>query len=75
MSSGSNFLNGASCQLIGPSLSPSSAMPLFTNQSTVSPASASFDLFTTARWPFTAKTKSSGVSSRHLAKLSADCVR
>ena len=45
------------------------AMPELKNHSTAPPASPSFLAFTTARWPFTEKTKPSGVSSCHLPKL------
>src|SRR5271163_4883391 len=69
-SSRSNFLVAANCQLIGPSLSPSSSTPLAKKRDIESPASASRRRLVAKRGPFTAKTKSSGVSSRHFMKLS-----
>ena len=61
------------CQLTGPSLSPSSITPVRKNRSTDSPASASTLRLVANRGPLTAKTKSSGVSSTHLRKLSGFC--
>ena len=51
-SSSSNFLVGANCQRIGPSLSPSSEMPEPRNRITNSPASASTRRLVTKRMPF-----------------------
>ena len=61
------------CQLTGPSLSFSSMTPLAKKRSIDSPASASTLRLVAKRGPFTAKTKSSGVSSCHLRKLSGFC--
>ena len=57
------------CQLIGPSRSLSSTRPWSTKRRTDSPASASTRRLVQKREAFTANTKPSGVSSRHLAQL------
>ena len=62
MSSASNFLVPMNCQLIGPSRSPSSTRPWFTNRSTNSLASASTRRLVQKREAFIEKTKPSGVS-------------
>ncbi len=72
-SSASNFFVGMNCQLIGPSFSFSSAMPLVTNFSIDGPASASTRRFVVKREPLRENTKPSGVSSRQRAKLSGFC--
>ena len=48
-------------------------MPLSTKRFTDSPASASTRRLVAKREAFTEKTKSSGVSSRHLAKVAGFC--
>ena len=65
----------ANCQTIGPSLSPSSAMPLAKKRSIDSPASPSTLRLVEYCEALTLKTKPSGVASRHLAKLAGFCSR
>ena len=72
-SSRSKALVGANCQLIGPSLSPRRSTPLAKKRSIDSPALASTRRLVAKRGAFSAKTKSSGVSSCHLAKLAGFC--
>jgi hypothetical protein len=60
----------ANCQLTGPSFDLSSVTPLEKNRSIDGAASASTRRLVAKRGPLTEKTKSSGVSSRHLMKLS-----
>ncbi len=69
-SSGSNFFVPMNCQLIGPSRSLSSCRPWVMNFSIESFASVSFLRLVQKREAFTANTKPSGVSSRHLAQVS-----
>ncbi len=57
------------CQFTGPSRSLSSTMPWAKKRWTDSPASASTRRLVQKREAFTAKTKPSGVSSRHFAQL------
>ena len=62
------------CQLTGPSFGRRApCTPVAKKRSTDSPASASTRRLVAKRGPFTAKTKSSGVSSRQRAKLSGFC--
>ncbi|MCY1360573.1 hypothetical protein D9M69_472050 [compost metagenome] len=69
-SSASNCLVGMNCQTIGPSLSPSSATPLSMKRWIDSPAVASTLRLVVKREAFIENMKSSGVSSRHLRKVS-----
>ena len=57
------------CHTIGPSLAPSSPMPLPTKRSIDSRAPASSRRLVAKRWALSENTKPSGVSSRHLAKV------
>ena len=75
MSPASNLLVGGSCQLIGPSLSPSSVTPLSKNRPIDGPASASTRRLVAKRGALTANTKFSGVSSRHFANVAGVCER
>jgi len=60
---------------MGPSLSPSSVTPLSKKRLIDWSASSGVFRITAKRGAFTLKMKSSGVSSRHFAKLAALCVR
>jgi hypothetical protein len=68
-SAASKRLVGMNCQTIGPSFGPSSAMPLPMKCAIDGPASASTRRLVAKRCAFSVKTKPSGVSARHLAKL------
>ena len=69
-SSASNCLVGMNCQTIGPSLGPSSVTPLSMKRRIDSPAVESSLRLVAKREAFIENTKPSGVSSRHLRKLS-----
>ncbi|MNT63948.1 hypothetical protein D3C72_2018040 [compost metagenome] len=57
------------CQMMGPSLSFSSEMPLSTNRVIESPASASTRRFVAKRLALSENMKPSGVSPCHLANV------
>jgi len=72
-SDGSKRWVGANCQTIGPSLCASSVMPLSTKRPIDTPASASTRRWVAKREAFSENMKSSGVSSRHFAKVAGLC--
>ncbi|MDT4882369.1 hypothetical protein FQZ97_1183130 [compost metagenome] len=72
-SSGSNFFVGANCHRIGPRWGPSSVSPCVRNFCMDSPAAAKTLRLVTKRLAFSEKTKSSGTSDAHLAKVSGFC--
>lgn len=64
------FFVGANCQRMGPRWDPSSVSPCVRNFVIDSPASARTLRLVTKRLAFSEKTKSSGTSEAHLAKVS-----
>ena len=69
-SSASKVFAGMNCQTSGPSLLPSSLIPLPTKRRMDSPASASTRRLVVKRLAFSENTKLSGVSARHFSKVS-----
>jgi len=73
MRSASKRKLGGSCHRNGPSLPPRRSTPDAKKFARAVDASRSRRTWVTYRPPFTVKTKSSGVSSRHWSKCSGRC--